>query len=153
MSIPVSLFIPPTPFPPWCPHVCSLCLCHITVLTQASAHSLGALEMEWLLGDHPLRQAFILHHGLVVACGLSPGGMHSLRHGMPLWCLDGDLAEWHPLPTLPAVGRKSDSVLKGAQVAHINIQLKLRDERKLVLCVCSVHHVLHDFWQLVAVVQ
>ena len=27
MSIPITQFIPPPPFPPWCPHVCSLHLC------------------------------------------------------------------------------------------------------------------------------
>ena len=27
MSIPISQFIPPSSIPPWCPYICSLCLC------------------------------------------------------------------------------------------------------------------------------
>lgn len=35
-------------------------------LTQDSAHPLGALELECLLGDDLLGQAFIPHHGQVI---------------------------------------------------------------------------------------
>ena len=70
MSIPISQFIPPTPFLPWCPYICSLWLClSYYCLTQASAHSLGLWRWSDFLGITPLARplssimGWLLHVG------------------------------------------------------------------------------------------
>ena len=109
MSVPISQFIPPL-----------LSLLGVIRLFSVSVSLMLLFNTSTLPGDSgdgvtsqgsPPWPGLYLPSWAGCGCGLSPGGMHDLGLEMVFVML----GRRHPLPTLPAVGRKSDSVLKGGQ--------------------------------------
>ena len=77
MSVPISQFIPP-PLSLLGVHtfVLYVCVSRVTVNTSLSMFPGGSGDVVTSRGSPPWPD---LYHGLVVGCGLSPGGMHDLR--------------------------------------------------------------------------